>query len=75
MARCTEGADLRETLARKRKVLINDKGRTLCVVLDPGMVSIDGKFIRLGQFFSDEVTGYYPVDDVLGSVVSVLKEF
>ena len=65
-----------ELLNRKKKVLLaNDDGRPLCAVLDPGMISPDGKFIKLGQFFSDEVSGYYPLDEVCDSIVSVLQEF
>ena len=63
-------------LERKKRVLLaNDGGRPLCAVLDPKMVSPDGKFIRLGEFYSDEVSGYYPLDEICGSVVSVLQEF
>ena len=70
------GAMLNAVLERKKKVLLaNDDGRPLCAVLDPRMISPDGKFIRLGQFFSDEVSGYYPLEVVCNSVVSVLQEF
>lgn len=63
-------------IERKQKVLLKgDDGRLLCSVLCPKMVSPDGKFIRLGEFYSDEVSGYYQLDEVMDSVVSVLQEW
>jgi hypothetical protein len=67
---------MNELLERKKKVLLaNDDGNPLCAVLDPKMISPDGKYIRLGEFYSDEVSGYYPLNEIYGAVVSVLQEF
>jgi len=62
-------------LERKQRVLLSGENRPLRVVLDPEQVTPCGEYIRLGQFFSDEVDGYYPLQEVLDRKLTVLKEF
>ena len=70
--------EVSELLAKKRQLLLKDEdGKVASVIVDPDKSerSKDGKYIYVGDYYSDETRGWYDIEAIAKSVVSVVKEF
>lgn len=65
-----------ELTSKRRTVLLGGiDTRLYSAVICPSKLSKDGKYIRLGSFYSDEVRGWYSLDEIASNIVSVINEF
>lgn len=64
-----------EFYSRKRQVILDNDGndRKLSAIIEPNR--INGEFIKLGGFYSDDVIGWYAKEDVYKSVLHIVKTF
>lgn len=64
-----------EFYCQKRQVLLDNDGddRKLSAIIEPRR--INGDYIRLGGYFSDEVKGWYNKREIHASVVTIVKTF
>ncbi len=63
--------------AKKRSILLFSKPNQsyFKVIFDPKNITNCGNFISFGQYYGDQLTGFYNINQVCDCVVSILKEF
>lgn len=71
------GVNVQFLKAKKRLILIFDDERALYIsaLFDPKNISDDQRFVRFGSHLTDQITGYYNINEIANCVVSILKEF
>lgn len=63
------------SLKGKTQVILAMNNRLYSAILCPSQLSPDKRNIRLGEFASDEIEGWYRLSEVIDAVDCVLKEF
>jgi len=60
---------------KKRQVLVKSGDEVKSVILCPTNVTPDGKYIRVGTFWSDEIEGYYELSELEDNILAIVKVF